>query len=130
MDLREPVLAALFSGLDRDRLPFRLFLCSALIIELHNGSGRNERYYFGGADLDRLLHDQVHVFSFRDRLREADPAAERRRTRLVQFAELYLPAVDFGDFRRDFTAATVEEHCFAARLQTENIARVMRFAAA
>jgi hypothetical protein len=97
---------------------------------LDNGSGRNERYYFGGADLDRLLHDQVHVFSFRDRLREADPAAQRSRGRFVQFAELYLPAVDFVDFRRDFAPATVEEHCFGARLQTENIARVMRFATA
>ena len=130
MDLREPVLAALLRGLDRDCLPFRPFLCGALIIELHNCSGRNERYYFSRADLDRFLHDQVHVFSFRDCLREADPAAERRRARLVQFAKLYLPAVDFGDFRRDFAPATVEEHCFAARLQTENIARVMRFTAA
>ena len=78
MHLREPVLAALLGGLERDALPFRLFLRRALRIELHHGASGKERKDLGRADLDRFLHDQVHVFSLRNGLGEGDAGAERR----------------------------------------------------
>ena len=53
-------------------------------------SGRD----FGRADLDGFLHDEVHVFPFRDRLGKCDAAGKRRRGRFVQFAETNLGAID------------------------------------
>src|SRR5678816_3526860 len=68
VDLREPVLPALFGGLERDDLPFGLLLRRALRVELDHGAGGEERTDLGRADLNRFLHDEVHVFPLRDSL--------------------------------------------------------------
>ena len=77
MHPRQPVLAALFGCLDCDLLPFGLFLRGAFGIELHNRAIGNDRRNFGGTDLDRFLHNQVHVLSLRDRLPQNDAALQR-----------------------------------------------------
>ena len=87
LHFRQPVLSALLGRFDRDLLPLRLFLRRVFCIKIDNRALGNERTNFGRADLDRFLHDQVHVFSFRNRLAERDPATQRRRLRFVQFAQ-------------------------------------------
>src|SRR6266481_5285818 len=47
--------------------------------KIDNRAPGDERRDFRSSDLDRLLHDQVHIFSLRNRLSECDPATEWRR---------------------------------------------------
>ncbi len=85
MNARQPVLPALLCRLNRDLLPFRLFLRSAFGIDLHDYAIGNNWRNLGGADLRRLLDDQLHVFPFWNRLSQDDPAAEWWRFCFVQF---------------------------------------------
>ncbi len=80
----EPVLAALLGGFDRDGLPFGLFGRGVVGIEPDDGAIGKEGRDLGRADLDRFLHDEVHVFPFRDGLAEGDLATERRGAAFVQ----------------------------------------------
>ena len=66
LHLRQPILAALLGRFDRDLLPFGLLLRGALRIDMHNGAIGKNRRDLGRADLDRFLHDQVHVLPFRE----------------------------------------------------------------
>ena len=78
VDLRQPVLAALLGCFNRDLLPLCLLLFRFLRIKIDNRALGNERRNFRSADLDRLLHNQIHVFSFWNCLSESDAAAEWR----------------------------------------------------
>ncbi len=84
---REPVLSALLGGFDRDGLPLLLFLRGVLGLQADDGAIGDEGDDRGGADLDRFLHDQVHVFSFRNGLPEGDAATERRGARFRAVSE-------------------------------------------
>ena len=74
VDSRQPVLSTLLGSLDGHGLPLRLFGNGAFLIQTHYGAVGKNRRYFGGADLDSLLDDQVHVLSLGDRLAERDLA--------------------------------------------------------
>ena len=100
LHLRQPVLAALLGGFDRDGLPLRLLRRGALLIEADDRAIGKNRSDFRRADLNRLLHDQVHVFPFGNGLAERDAAAKRRRLRVVQFAELDLRGCRWKRSRR------------------------------
>jgi len=78
VNVRQPILTALFRCFDGDLLPFGLFLQAAVGIELHNRAVGNDRRNFGCTNFDGLLHDQVHVFSFWNCLSQNYPAAQRR----------------------------------------------------
>src|SRR6266516_2740603 len=83
VNARQPILPALLGCLDRNLLPFRLFLRGAFQIELYDRAIGNDWRNLGCPDLDRLLHDQLHVFSLWNRLPENDSTAQRRGFRLV-----------------------------------------------
>src|SRR5712692_5342000 len=106
--LREPILSALLGCFDRDLLPFRLLLRRALKIEMYDRAIGENRRNFGRADLDRLLHNQVHVLSLRNSLAERDATFQRGRFRLVQFAQLKLITGKIDNLRRDLAPASVE----------------------
>src|SRR5207253_9836589 len=110
-----------------DALPFLPFSPRLLVIKIDNRARGNQRNNFGGAKLDRLLHDELHVFAFWDRLRERKLATERRRLSFAQFAQVNLVGAKIDNLGGDFTAAPVEKDDFIAALQPEHIARVMRF---
>ena len=92
------------------------FCAGAFGIELHNRAIGNDRRNFGCADLDRLLHDQLHVFPFWNRLSQNDPAAQRRRFRFVQFSQSDFVVVKIGNFRSEFAPLSVEENKSSRRL--------------
>ena len=127
--LGEPVLAALLGGFDGDGLPLGLLLRGFFLVEADDGAIGDDGGDLGGADLDRFLDDQVHVFPFRDGLGQGDLAAERRRGALVQFAQGDVAAIERGDLGGDLAALAVEEDGFVAGLEAEDVAAVMRFGA-
>ena len=121
--LREPVLAALLGGFDRDGLPLGLLGRGALFIQTDNRAIGKNRDDFRRADFHRFLHDQIHVFPFGNCLAERDATAKRRRLRIVQFAEVDLGRVAGNDLGGDLRPAPVKEHHLVRRLQTQNVAR-------
>ena len=135
----QPVLPALLGRFDRNLLPFRLFLRSAFKIDVYNGAIGKDGRDLGRADLDRFLHDQVHVLSFGNGLADRDVAAQRRRFPFVQFAQSNLvlcaprrvrPVADeIDNLRRDLAPTSVENNELVAALQSQDIARVMRLRA-
>ena len=126
----QPVLAALFGGFDGDVLPFGLLLRGALVIDLDDGAIGHDGRDFGSADLNGFLHDEVHVFPFREWPEQGDAAGKRTASRFVQSAETNLGAIDGDDLGGNLAAVAVEEDKLCAGLEPENIARVMGFAAA
>ncbi len=129
VDLREPVLSALLGRLERDGLPFGLLLRRALRVELHHGAGGEERENFRGADLDRFLDNEVHVFSLRDGLGKGDVGAERRGDRLLQNAQANRARIERADLGGGFASAAIEENDPIARRKTKNAAGVVRLGA-
>ena len=105
----QPILAALFGGFDGDVLPFGLLLRGALVIDLDDGAIGHDGRDFGSADLNGFLHDEVHVFPFRNGLGKGDAAGKRRGRRFVQSAETNLGAIDGGDLGGHLAAVAVEE---------------------
>ena len=77
LHLRQPILATLLRGFDRDALPLRLLCRGVLIIQTNNGTIGKNRGDFCCANLNRFLHDQIHVFPFGNRLAKCDVTAER-----------------------------------------------------
>ena len=134
--LRQPVLSALLGRFNRDLLPFGLFLRRAFKIDMHNGAIGKDGRNLGRADLDRFLHDHVHVLPFWNGLAERDAAPQRRRFRFVRFSQANLvfgsprrvrPVADeIDNLCRDLAPAAVEDNEFVAALQSQDIARVMR----
>ena len=126
LHLRKPVLPALLGGLERDGLPFRLLLRRALGIEVHDGAGGEERENFGRADLDRFLHNQVHVFPFRDGLGEGDAGAERRGDGFMQKAQPDGAGIERDDLGGAFATLAIENGHASPGLEAKNVARMMR----
>src|SRR6266487_948672 len=124
---RQPVLSTLLGCLNRNLLPLRLFLRGAFRIDLHNGAIGNDRRNLGRADLDRLLHNQLHVFSFGNRLSQNNPAAQRRRFRFVQFPQPNFVVAKINHLGSDFATASVEENKLFAALHAQDIARMVGF---
>ena len=105
--------------------------CAALSSSnLDDGAIGHDGRDFGSADLNGFLHDEVHVFPFRNRLSKGDAAGKRRGRRFVQSAETNLGAIDGDDLGGNLAAVAVEEDKLCAGLEPENIAGVMGFAAA
>jgi hypothetical protein len=100
----------------------RLFL-----IKIDNRALRNERRDFCGADLRRFLQDQIHIFSFRNRLPERDSAAQRRHFAFVQFAKANFAFREIDNLRCGLPAATVEENGALAAFHSQNVASMVRF---
>ncbi len=88
-----------------------------------------EREDFGRADLDRFLHDEVHVFPLRDGLGQGDAGAERRGDGFVQNAQLDGSGIERGDLGGSFAAVAIEEGDPIARLKAQNVAGVVRLGA-
>lgn len=130
MHLGKPILAALFRGLQGDGLPLCLFLCGTLGIELNYRARGEKRKDFGCSNLDRFLHDQVHVFSFRDGLRECEAAAKRRSLGDLDETQLHRAGTERGYFGDRFPAVAVENGEAGAGRKTENVASMMRFGSA
>ena len=124
--MREPVLPALFGRFERDGLPFRLLVSRALRVEVHDRATGKEREDFGRADLDRFLHDEVHVFPFRDGLGQGNAGAERRGDGFVQNAQHDGRGIERGDLGGAFAALPIEEGDACTRLQAENVAGMVR----
>jgi len=129
-DLRQPVLAALLCRFNRNRLPLRLFLRRVVGPEAHDRAIRHDRDNLSRADLDRFLHDQIHVLPLRNGLAQRDAAGQRRGTVFVQPPQHDLAALQRHDFGGYFAAAAVEDNRLVAGLKTENVVGVMRFAPA
>ncbi len=96
---------------------------------MDNGSIGNERRDFRRADLDGLLHDEIHVFPLWDRLRERDATRQRWRSGFMQFLQMDLGAIERGNLAGQFAAKAIEEHGFVAGFQAQHIARMMRLRA-
>ena len=126
--MREPVLPALLGGLKGNALPFCLFLGSARRIEAHRSPRRKERKDFGRADLDRFLHDEVHVFTLRDGLGQGNAGAERRAEGLLQNAQLDR-STEGGDLGGGFASMAIEEGHPIALLKSQYTAGVVRLGA-
>jgi hypothetical protein len=124
---RQPVLAALLGRLNGDLLPFRLLLNGAFGINLNDSPVGNDRRYVGRTDLDRLVHDQLHVFSLRNCLSQNDPASKRWRFGFVQFSQADFATARIDNFGSDFAAASVEKNKLLAALHPQNVARMVGF---
>src|ERR1700736_3364789 len=84
----QPILSALLGRFDRDLLPLGFLLLCFFRIKIDNRAFGNQRRDFRSPDLHRLLHDQIHVFSFWNCLSERDTATQWRRFSLVYPAKL------------------------------------------
>jgi hypothetical protein len=127
MHARQPVLSTLLGCLNRNLLPFRLFLRRAFGIDLHDGAIGNNRRNRGRADLNRLLHNQLHVFPFGNRLPQDNPAAQRRHFRFVQFPQSNSVAAKINNLGSDFATASVEENKLFAALHAQHIMCMVGF---
>ena len=94
---------------------------------MNNSALGNKWGNLGRSDLDCLLHDQIHVLSFRNGLRQCYLTRQRRYSRLVNFAQENFLAGYLRNLSGDFMAATVEHNHSPTRLQAKHSARVMRF---
>ena len=113
---REPVLAALFGGLDRSALPFLALARGVAVAVLDDGTLRDERLDFRGPEFGRLLHDKVHVFPFGNGLRQHDAAAERQRFVQAHQPEFNPFLVRADDLRQGFFAPAIEDGDAVRRL--------------
>src|SRR5207244_4103434 len=127
VNARQPILPALLGRLDRNLLPFRLFLRGGLQIDPYDRAIGNDRRNLGCPDLDRLLHDQLHVFSLWNRLPKNDSTAQRRGLRLLQFAQLNFIAARIDNFSSDFVPESVKENELLPVLRPQDIAGMVRF---
>lgn len=75
-DFREVILAALFAGFESDGLPFFLLAEGIGGIELDDGSFGEQGNNADGTEFDGLLHNEIHVFPFRNGLDECERAGE------------------------------------------------------
>jgi hypothetical protein len=123
----EPVLAALLRCFDRDGPPLGLFLSCTVFVELHYASRGEKWEDFRCPDLDCFLHDQIHVFRFRDGLSKAETSTQPWRQCFLQDAQPDCSTVECADLRRGFAAAAIEHDQLIARCQPQDIARMMRF---
>src|SRR6476661_6191038 len=87
LHLRQPILSTLLCRLDCNCLPLGLLGSGGFVSQTNDGPIGNNRGYFRGSNLHRFLDDQVHVFSFRNRLTESDLATQRRSLGFMKFAE-------------------------------------------
>ena len=126
----QPILSALLGRFDCDLLPFRLLLFRFLFIKIDNRAFGNQRRDFRRTDLHRLLHDQVHVFSLWNCLRERDPTAERRRFGFVQFPQTNFTSCYVDNFGGDFATAAVKDNKTRSTFHPQHIASVMSFGTA
>ncbi len=129
MDVREPVLSALLGRLEGDGLPFCLLLCRALGVEVHHGARGKERKDLGRADLDRFLHDEIHVFPLRDGLGKGDAGLQRRGDGLLQNVQPDRGGIERGDLGGGFASPPIEEDDAIARLKPQHAAGVVRLGA-
>ena len=124
----QPVLAALLGGLDDDPLPL-VPLDAGILVALDAGDGAlgEQRRDFRSAEFGGLLDDEVHVLSLGDRLRQRQAAGQWRRLDLVKGLQAHLA---LGGIRQDLRgglgASAVENDELVARIQAQDIERVVR----
>ena len=82
---------------------------------------------FGRADLDRFLHDEIHVFPLRDGLGKGDAGAQGRGDGLLQNVQPDRGGIERGDLGGGFASLPIEEDDAIARLKPEHAAGVVRF---
>jgi len=87
----------------------------ALIIQTDNRAIGKNRGDFRCADLNRFLHDQIHVFSLGNCLAECDATAERWRLRVVQFAKMDLRCIARNDLSGDLASLPLKRTTLSAR---------------
>jgi hypothetical protein len=125
--LRDAVAAALLARRDHDLLPVRTPVLGALAFGTRDGARRQDRLQFGDAELHRLAHGAIHLFSRRYALHERD--AQRRlalERPVLEDVDADVQSLHGSDARRKFAAATVEECDRLAFAQAQYVDRVMR----
>ena len=108
---------------------FACFCAALLGVEMHHGARGKERKDLGRADLDRFLHDEIHVFPLRDGLGKGDAGPQRRGDGLLQNVQLDRGGIERGDLGGGFASPPIEEDDAIARLKPQHAAGVVRLGA-
>src|SRR4029077_20063420 len=123
------VTAALLAGALRDLPPVLDAPLGALHVELHDAEFRVHGDDRAGAELGRLLHDQIHRVGLRQCLdeRELETRVDQRVERRAQL-ELGAATLKVADARPALGAEAVERDELIAALEPQHVTEVVSFA--
>ena len=127
MDGGEPVLAALFAGLDGGALPFVAAVGAFGGVEADDGAFADEWDDFGGSEFGGFLEDEFHIFAFGDGLGEGDASWQGRGAVGMDGAEDGFAFGGVGDFGGPFCAFAVEDDDAGAFAEAEDLVCVVAF---
>lgn len=127
MDGGEPVLAALFAGLDGGALPFVAAVGAFGGVEADDGAFADEWDDFCGSEFGGFLEDEFHIFAFGDGLGEGDASWQGRGAVGMDGAEDGFAFGGVGDFGGPFCAFAVEDDDAGAFAEAEDLVCVVAF---
>jgi len=126
-NFREAILTALLAGFDGDFAPFVSFFGCIGPGDLDHGAVGKEGRDPGGSEFNRLLNDEVHVFTLGYGLGQGDGTGQRRRGGFLANSQKHGLAFQGADLRGGFGAFAVEDDNTIIWFQSEDIEGVMGF---